>query len=100
MSALITKPHLHIIIPISRPSDQVYLEAGCVLSNKKEREKEIESARGKNSVHYKSCLKFAARVQITLKHVHGIEWLICIKKKKGGGMKGGQGGETKGNFRS
>lgn len=65
------------------------------------KEKEIESTRGekkKNSVHFKSCLKFAARVQITLKHVHGIEWLICIKKKKGGRMKGGQGGETKGNF--
>lgn len=56
--------------------------------------------REEKTVHFKSCLKFAARVQITLKHVHGIEWLICIKKKKGGGMKGGQGGETKGNFRS
>lgn len=66
----------------------------------KKREREKERAREEKTVHFKSCLKFTARVQITLKHVHGIEWLICIKKKKGGGMKGGQGGETKGNFRS
>lgn len=53
-----------------------------------QKEKKIESYRGKNSAHFESCLKFSARVQITLKHVHGIEWLICIKKKKGGGMEG------------
>lgn len=95
MSTLITKPHLHIIIPISRPSDQVYLEARLCSFKKKrerergsERERERESKRGKNSAHFESCLKFSARVQITLKHVHGIEWLICIKKKKGGGMEG------------
>lgn len=85
MSTLITKPHLHIIIPISRPSDQVYLEARLCSFKK---EKKTESKRGENSVHFESCLKFSARVQITLKHVHGIEWLICIKKKKGGGMEG------------
>lgn len=38
---------------------------------------------------FESCLKcFSARVQIPLKHVRGIEWLICIKKKKGSRMEG------------
>lgn len=47
-----------------------------------------QKRRGTNVVHIESRLKFSARVQITLKHVRGVEWLICIKEKKGGGMKG------------
>lgn len=61
-----------------------------------------KGARG-NSAHFESRLKSSAGVQIALKHVHDIEWLICIKKKKrrrDGGMKGGQGGETEGTLRS
>lgn len=59
------------------------LGSRAVFFQKREREHER-----KNSAHFESCLKFSARVQITLKHVHGTEWLICIKKKKGRGMEG------------
>lgn len=87
MSAALTKPRLHILIPVSGPSDQVHAEVqissffiGRIFFFLKN---------GTNLVDFESCLKcFSARVQIPLKHVRGIEWLICIKKKKGGRMEG------------
>lgn len=81
---MITKSHLHIIIPHLSTFWSGVLGSTAVFSQK-------EAGGGgeaKNSAHFESCLKFAARVQIAVKHVHDIEWLICIKKKKGGGMKG------------
>lgn len=61
---------------------------GCVLWKTGSGGERERGGEAKNSAHFESCLKFAARVQIAVKHVHDIEWLICIKKKKGGGMKG------------
>lgn len=80
--------------PISRPPGLGALGSAALhwLSKKKSKKKKIkmkeQKRRGTNVVHIESRLKFSARVQITLKHVRGVEWLICIKEKKGGGMKG------------
>lgn len=35
-----------------------------------------------SSAHFERRLKSPAGVQIALKHVHDIEWLICIKKEE------------------
>lgn len=77
--------------PISRPPGLGALGSAALHSlskKKKVKKKKEQKRRGTNVVHIESRLKFSARVQITLKHVRGVEWLICIKEKKGGGMKG------------
>lgn len=81
MSAALTKPHLHISIPVSGPCDQVHSEVQiCSFFIGR-----IFWKRNKLGWLWKlKC--FSARVQIPLKHVRGIEWLICIKKKKGSRM--------------
>lgn len=81
MSAALTKPHLHISIPVSEPCDQVHSEVQiCSFFIGRNFWK-------RNKLGWLWKLKcFSARVQIPLEHVRGIEWLICIKKKKGSRM--------------
>lgn len=89
-------PHLSTFWSGVLGGTAVFFAKETEMERKREREE-----RKKNSVHFESCLKFSGRVQIALKHVHGIERLNCIKKntrRRDGRKKGGQGGEAEGNF--